>query len=459
VKQLLLFAVICFFLIPGCSEKTEDPPAAPDTIAKVNSCESCHTNYAHLKAIYTPDPPSTGGGGCGGEAPHIEPYNRVYMGGQGYSDFKTTMHGKLECTYCHNGIGNTSDKKIAHSGDFLKKPSVSALEKCAGCHPDVVTKTSNSLHADGTGQKNMVTVRAGLGKGPDAFNRLSDLMKQGYNDNCSTCHASCGDCHVNRPKAGGGGLYRGHTFLQKPDMIDHCTTCHTSRGGHAYFGVARGTVPDVHLTKAGFTCMNCHSRNEVHGEGTMKDHRYKVGDLPKCTSCHPGVDSSNPFHRTHMDTFSCNTCHSQDYNNCGSCHIGGEGARIHSYQGYKIGMNPIPDVKSTYKYALLRRSVMAPDSWMNYGVPLLPNFSDEPTFKYTTPHNIQKITARTGYKNAQGVWVTNENCASGCHIIKNSDGTLKNKNLYLFDEDCLDWEKAANTKIVVDGRLPQNWGN
>jgi hypothetical protein len=51
------------------------------------------------------------------------------------------------------------------------------------------------------------------------------------------------------------------------------------------------------------------------------------------------------------------------------------------------------------------------------------------------------------------------NCAEGCHISRNTDGSLKNKELYLFEEDCLDWEKPANTKIVVDGKLPQSWGN
>ena len=37
-------------------------------------------------------------------------------------------------------------------------------------------------------------------------------MKDGYNTNCGKCHATCGDCHVNRPKAGGGGLYQAHNF-------------------------------------------------------------------------------------------------------------------------------------------------------------------------------------------------------------------------------------------------------
>lgn len=452
--MLLLLPV--FFLL-GCAEKkTEDQPVGPEPLAKVNSCEGCHTNYTHLKAVHTPDPPSTGGAGCGGETPHIEPYDRVYLSGDGFTEFKKTMHGKLECTYCHNGNDNTADKKIAHSDDFIKKPSANAKDKCERCHPEVVSKAKNSLHAEGWGQKNMVSKRAGLGNAPHGFDALSQAMKAGYDENCGKCHASCGDCHVNRPKAGGGGLYKGHSF-KKPDMVDHCTTCHTSRGGHAFFGVAPGTVPDVHLTKGGFNCMSCHKKNEVHGDGKSYEMRYQMPMLPECIDCHTGAANSNKYHIMHISTFSCQTCHSQDYNNCGSCHIGGEGARIHSYQGYKIGINPIPEVKSKYKYALLRRSLTAPDSWINYGVSNLANFADQPTYKYTTPHNIQKITTRTGYKNAQGNWEINQNCASGCHITKNADGTYKNKELYLFEEDCLDWEKPANTKIIVDGKLPQSW--
>jgi thiosulfate/3-mercaptopyruvate sulfurtransferase len=305
----------------------------------------------------------------------------------------------------------------------------------------------------------MVCQRAGLGNVPDGFDALGQTMKDGYNENCGKCHATCGDCHVNRPKAGGGGLYQAHDFFKTPNLVDHCTTCHTSRGGHAYFGVGAGTVPDVHLTEAGYNCMNCHTKHEIHGDGNLYDQRYKYPELPKCTNCHSNVNASNQFHTAHMNTFSCYTCHSQDYNNCGKCHIGStEGALIHSYQGYKIGMNPIPTTKPQYKYSLLRRSLMYPESWQNYGIALLSNFSVAPTYKYTTPHNIIKITDRTGYKDSTGTWQTYTNCAEGCHISKNPDGSYNNKELYLFDSDNTEtWEKSSNGNIIVDGKLPASW--
>ncbi len=459
MKKLLLFLIIPFFaLLIGCSEDKDTNTPTDTTNKEVASCEGCHTNYTHLKAVYTPDPPSSGGGGCGGETPHIEPYDRVFMGGSGYEQFKDDVHGKIPCVACHNGVDNTSDKTVAHSGDFIKKPTTDAISKCGSCHADIASKSVNNIH-QGWGQKSMVCQRAGLGNIPDGFDALSQTMKDGYNTNCGKCHATCGDCHVNRPKAGGGGLYQAHNFFKTPNLVDHCTTCHTSRGGHAYFGVGQGTVPDVHLTQAGFNCMNCHTKHEIHGDGNLYDQRYKYPELPKCTNCHSNINSSNQFHTAHMNTFSCYTCHSQDYNNCGSCHIGSsEGARIHAYQGYKIGMNPIPATKPQYKYALLRRSLMAPDSWQNYGIALLSNFSVAPTYKYTTPHNIIKITSRTGYKDSTGTWQTYTNCAEGCHISKNPDGTYNNKELYLFDSDNIEtWEKSSNGNIIVDGKLPASW--
>ena len=457
MKKLFTMLIIPLLaLIVGCTEDKEVNQPTDLINKSVASCEGCHTNYTHLKEVYTPDPPSTGGGGCGGETPHIEPFDRVFMGGSGYQEFKNSIHGKIPCTACHNGVDNTSDKTVAHSDDFMKKPTSDAIIKCGSCHPDIASKSVNNIH-QGWGQKSMVCLRAGVGNVPNGFDALTQQMKDGYNENCGTCHATCGDCHVNRPNAGGGGLYKSHSFFKAPNMVDHCTTCHVSRGGHAFFGVGAGTVPDVHLSQAGFNCMSCHKKHEIHGDGNLYDQRYKYPELPKCTNCHSNLSSSNPFHTKHISTFSCNTCHSQDYNNCGSCHIGGDGARIHSYQGYKIGMNPIKDTKPQYEFALLRQSLMAPDSWQNYGIALLSNFNVRPTYKYTTPHNIIKITTRTGYKDSTGTWQTYSNCFEGCHIYTNAQDSLVNRNLYLFDEDCLDWEKPANSGIVVDGKLPASW--
>lgn len=447
-KTLYLLALITLSILFAQACKEDDSPElnVPDPdIAKVNSCEGCHTNYEHLKKVYTPDPPSTGGGGCGGETPHIEPYDRVYLGGDGYVIFRNSIHGALSCTKCHNGVDGTDEKDVAHSGNFRNKPSLHSDETCVECHPMITLRANNSLHEQGLGQKHMVASRFGA----NSFDELPEMLKEGYNQNCATCHGTCGDCHVNRPHAGGGGLYQGHNFIKSPNMQDHCTTCHVSRGGHAYYGVAVGTVPDAHLTKAGFTCMNCHSKNEIHGDDNTYNQRYQMELLPSCSDCHSGLANSNNYHSVHLNSFNCNACHSQDYNNCGSCHIGGEGARIHSHQKFKIALNPIPESKP-YEFATVRQSLMAPDSWKEYGVDNLANFDSAPTYKYTTPHNIIKWTSRTQVEEGKP-------CYDACHIIE-ENGEFRNKELYLFSSDLEEWELNATRSIVVDGKLPASWG-
>ncbi|NOG47472.1 MAG: hypothetical protein HND50_19695 [Calditrichaeota bacterium] len=443
-KYLLLFFCVLFVnLFTACSDKADDDNTVDPNLS-INSCVGCHTNYDVLKSIASPDT-VVESGGCGGDAPHYEPYDRVYLGDDGYEEFANSTHGDMKCIDCHNGINDTDDKKLAHSGDFIRHPSVAATEKCAPCHAEVVNRTHNSLHEQGWGQKKRVALRFGV----DSFDDVPEEMKAGYDKNCAKCHGGCGDCHVNRPKSGGGGLYKGHKF-SKPDMRDNCVACHVSRGGHAFFGVGSGTKPDVHLTNLDFNCLSCHSTDEVHGDGKIYDRRYEMELKPECSDCHPNVDKSNVYHSVHINDFNCQTCHSQPYNNCGSCHVGGEGARNHSHQNFKIGINPIKDIKP-YKMATLRLAPHAPDSWELYGTTELTNFNIEPTYKYTTPHNILKWTPRTEVEEGKL-------CYDNCHIIKEGV-TYRNRNLYLFNSDMNEnWEVQANQSVTVDGKLPASWG-
>ncbi|MHB1048725.1 MAG: cytochrome c3 family protein [Bacteroidota bacterium] len=426
----------------GC-KKEDDLADTTSGHAGNSNCVECHTNYSMLKLVHSPDT-AAAGGGCGGETPHIEPYDRVYLTPAGYDAFSKSAHGQKACTWCHGGNADTKEKNLAHTGNFIKYPSTQAETKCITCHPSQ-SITPNSIHALGSGQKAMLVSRYGA----QSFDQLPAHLIEGYDHNCAKCHGTCGDCHVNRPKAGGGGLYKGHQFIKTPDMIDQCVACHSSRGGHAFLGIASGTVPDVHKTKLNANCLTCHTGIELHGNGMVYDQRYKVPQLPKCKDCHTTVAASNSYHSAHINSFNCQTCHSQDYNNCGSCHVGGAGARIASHQKFKIGMNPIPETKP-YRLATVRQSLMAPDSWSEYGVPVLANFDSKPTYKYTTPHNILRWTTRTQV-------AAGKSCYDNCHIIK--EGTVfRNKNLYLFNTDLESWEVNATKDVVVDGKLPSSWG-
>ncbi|MCD6346433.1 MAG: hypothetical protein J7L96_03335, partial [Bacteroidales bacterium] len=270
-KNLHLAIVLVAATLSMMSCLKEDPDAA------IASCESCHTNYAHLQEVYTPDT-SAPVGGCGGSAPHYEPYDRVYMGGAGYDSFKESAHYAVGCTGCHNGVDGNANKTVAHSGNFISHPSVMYKEKCGSCHNQIANNFDTSIH-QGTGQKRKVTMRSGL-SGPADFDKLPAHQIEGYNANCATCHGSCGNCHVVRPKIAGGGLSKGHAFTKNPDMISVCVSCHVSRGGHAYLGVAPGTQSDIHLRKLGYKCIDCHSGAELHGDGDAVEQRYAYNKLP-----------------------------------------------------------------------------------------------------------------------------------------------------------------------------------
>ena len=439
-----LIVSLIFVVLVATSCLTSSEQAIPDT--SVASCEGCHINYAHLQEVYSPDTEAPAGG-CGGEAPHYEPYDRVYMGGSGFDDYKKSVHYNIGCIGCHNGTDNTADKDLAHSGDFITHPSMFAEEKCGSCHEEIVSNFETSLH-HGTGQKRKVTIRSGL-SGPEDFDKLPEHQIEGYNKNCATCHATCGNCHIVRPPVGGGGLAKGHKFTKTPDMISVCVTCHVSRGGHAYLGVASGTEPDVHLSKLGYDCITCHDADELHGDGKDVEQRYAYEKLPKCDDCHTNLKSENIYHSVHYNDFNCQVCHSQVYNNCGSCHVHGEGARVPSYMDFKIAANPIPDVKPGFDFVLVRRTLGAPDNWKEYGVEEYANFDAFPTYNYTSPHNLLKWTDRTEVAEGSACYVN-------CHI-RNENGNMINKELYLFQDDLLEWEKGATGILTVDDKIPSSW--
>lgn len=443
LAKISLIFLIPTLLITACSKKDTEEPVVEQGYS---SCIDCHTNYAHLQKVYTPDTAAPAGG-CGGEAPHYEPYDRVFMGGDGFEAYKTSSHFELGCTSCHGGVDNTGDKAEAHSGDFVRHPSVDYERTCGACHEEATKFFANSIH-NGYGQMRAVALRSGY-QSSDDFAKLPQHQIDGYNANCATCHGTCGNCHVVRPPIAGGGLAAGHNFTKTPDMLKTCVACHTSRGGHAYLGVAAGTVPDAHLTKLQFTCLACHSGQEMHGEPEKVEQRYAAKLKPECTDCHTDSQKNNIYHLMHIDDFNCQVCHSQDYNNCGSCHVHGDGARIPAYLDFKIAVNPLPELKPGFSFTLVRRTLAAPDNWEKYGIDEYASFEAKPTYNYTSPHNILKWTSRTQRGPGQS-------CMDNCHI-KNVDGELVNKDLYLFQDDLLEWEMRATKNITVDGRLPQEW--
>ena len=223
-----LIILLVVMIISGISCTNYQIPGKGSGNITANSCEGCHTDYERLEAVHTADtapPPS----GCGGTAPYYPPYDRVYLGGDGYESFKLSGHYGVGCKGCHNGNGKTGDKNEAHSGDWIKSPSQAHEEKCAKCHDSQSHGFTTSIH-NGTGQKRKVTMRAGL-EGAHEFDQLPENHQQAYEGKCATCHGTCGNCHVTRPLIKGGGLTQGHNFIKTPDWYNVCVGCHVSRGG------------------------------------------------------------------------------------------------------------------------------------------------------------------------------------------------------------------------------------
>lgn len=442
-----LLAVFAVLLIAGIGcTNYQIPGSGNGGEVGANSCEGCHTDYDRLVAVHTPDtaPPP---GGCGGSAPHYEPYDRVYLGGEGYDAFKASGHYGVGCTGCHNGVGNTGDKNEAHSGDWISSPSMAHQEKCVTCHETVSDGFVTSIH-NGTGQKRKVTMRAGLA-GPEEFDQLPENHQQAYEQKCAICHGTCGNCHIVRPAIAGGGLTDGHNFIKTPDWYNVCVSCHVSRGGHAFLGVSPEADPDYHRDELDFDCLSCHDGHELHGDGQPVEQRYAYTELPTCEDCHSGLEQENSYHRMHYDDFQCQICHSQDYNSCGACHVSEGHAEYGPYMDYKIALNTISDIKD-YEFALVRRTLAHPENWVGYGAELeYSNFDVLPTYNYTTPHNILETTMRTDVGEGQS-------CSSNCHI-RNEGGTLINAEYYLWADSLEAYELDATSAYTVDGHLPNSW--
>ncbi|MCG8608193.1 hypothetical protein MJD09_24810 [bacterium] len=340
------------------------------------------------------------------------------------SAFLTTQHGELNCTSCHGGSDLPQSMEQAHIG-VVADPSSSAENSCAECHADYDSKHKQSLHASLEGYKETIRARAGQGQ-------LSPELEGMFQAQCATCHTSCGQCHISRPTSVGGGFIAGHNFNRRPSMTENCTACHGSRIGEEFRGQHAGISADVHYNR-GMQCVACHSAEDVHASTPGAKHRYDESSPVRCEDCHE-IANSNAYHAVHNDRLSCQVCHSQPYKNCYSCHVGqdSKGLMQPSELDFKIGRNPIKSASKPFDYVVLRHVPIAPNSYDDWAPGQLTNFAALPTWKYATPHNIQKNTPQTA------------NCTSSCH--NNADVFLTPNDLQKLTPE----EQAANATVVVD---------
>jgi thiosulfate/3-mercaptopyruvate sulfurtransferase len=355
----------------------------------------------------------------------LEAWEKVFISDE---EFAASLHQQPNCIVCHAGAGEVETKEEAHVGLVLD-PSAEPEKVCGTCHADVVQTSSNSLHFGLQGYQTILEARGADFEDP--------RMAEAYDNHCTGCHTTCGQCHVSRPSFTGGGLLSGHTFKKVASIKDTCLACHGGRVGPEYQGKNEGVKGDVHWFKGGMPCVACHTVADLHGDGVDYAHRYDGEQMPLCQNCHPDVSGGTDGvmqHTVHQDKVACQVCHSVGpYKQCYGCHVGKDEQGLPYRQlepselDFKIGLNPRQGEDRPWNYVLLRHVPVTEDIFDFYGQGLLPDFDSEPTWKYTTPHNIQRVTPQ------------NTEC-NNCH---------GNVELFLMADDVLPEELEANQSVVV----------
>lgn len=365
----------------------------------------------------------------------LAPHERVFVDSEIAED---ENHGELGCEECHGGDPYEPDFKRAHAG-VVKDPSYpDAYDSCGICHEDIAEHYQTSLHVSLLPFKKIIDTRAAKDEKRHAE---VDKARQAH---CTSCHSSCGQCHISRPDAVEGGLLEGHLFLKRPPMQLVCTACHGSRIEKEYFGKNQGMQPDVHRQKY-FKCGKCHTGDEMHGDGREYAHRYAVENAPTCDGCHGKIyeiSAENARnHWIHKGRVSCQVCHSQAYKNCYACHFGKDQKGLKyfktqkSVMNFKVGLNPLRSEKRPEKFVVLRHVPVDPESFQFYVKDGLTNFEALPTWKMATPHNIQRQTPQ------------NQTC-NNCH---------GNEALFLQKKDLESgrYGKANSPVVVPEEQMPK----
>lgn len=245
----------------------------------------------------------------------------------------------LGCSPCHLGDSLAIDKEKAHKGIVNNPGDLRIVAKTCGtegCHAIDIKKIKNSLMATNRGI--LATLLYYWGEAPDQNGDYSVEKLMAGNENslaldyyrklCATCHlwkqkgdlpgvfgekgGGCTACHhVMDPTLPTEGPEKGHPLIVKKVPVENCVRCHNRSGriGISYTGVyesegygtpyengqmSKKQLPgdrffldlpaDVHFRK-GMACIDCHTRNEIMGDGTSYAHFEEQLEV-HCKTCH-----------------------------------------------------------------------------------------------------------------------------------------------------------------------------
>jgi hypothetical protein len=348
--------------------------------------------------------------------------------------FLTDLHNVQNCIGCHGGVEGVDDMEVAHEG-VVRDPLEDSDRICGICHVDATRHAATSLHQNLTGFSTALAVRGADFTDP--------TMEAACENHCSECHTTCGQCHISRPTYHDGGLVKGHQVKEIASMKDTCLACHGARISNEYQGKNEGVEASVHWLEEGMACFECHEVDHYHGDGTEQANRYAGAPGVLCLDCHTEADPAQSdilAHSVHNGKLACEVCHvSGPYKSCYSCHVALDDNGSPYYKTdeskltFEIGRNPIQSDDRPWDYVLVRHVPVVPDTFAFYDGYVLPEFDNAPTWKYATPHNIQRVTPQ------------NQSCTS-CH---------GQSELFLTASDVAPEEMAANAVVIVEDVPPE----
>ncbi len=122
---------------------------------------------------------------------------------------------------------------------------------------------------------------------------------------------ACIGCHVEASKC-----ETCHMTSSTAPTDEMCYVCHGRQAAEAF----KLGYSDVHRD-AGFQCVNCHTMDEVHGDGNKYNSLLDGAIKIECESCHPSPSENRAHNEKHMEKVHCTACHMQATTSCQSCHF------------------------------------------------------------------------------------------------------------------------------------------
>jgi len=133
---------------------------------------------------------------------------------------------------------------------------------------------------------------------------------------CKDCHAkTLADGTPVDPETYEPTCYDCHTQIGSPVADSTCLGCHSRQKLEIMF------FSDVHREQ-GLGCSDCHTLNEMHGDGNAYASLLEPGALEvNCEGCHPEDGLKPHKSHKHIASVDCTACHVQSVIACNSCHF------------------------------------------------------------------------------------------------------------------------------------------